>query len=317
MSKQTYHTLCLTEESIPIFSQDWWLDAACGEANWDVLSVEKNGKILAAWPLYMPLRGVVSMPPYTQTMGIWFAPPSADTKYRSALEHRQTLCKQLIGKLNARSFLQHFNCMFTDWLPFYWNGYRQTTRYTYLLENLKNGELLWNSMSRNMRRNIKRAQDEFRITVRQGVSPDDFLRIQAQTFERQHKKNRQDPRVLRRLIDVCRRRGQGEIWGGYDGQGRLHAAAFVVWQKRSAFYIAGGGDPALRHSGAHSLVLWDAIRFVAGCSETFDFEGSMLPGVERFFREFGAVQMPYFAISKGKLSLTDRVRLKWKTIQGT
>lgn len=315
MSKETYRALCRTEESIPLFSQDWWLDATCGEANWDVLLVEKNHGTPAAWPLYMPLPGVVTMPPYTQTMGVWFAPVSDDTKYGSALERRQTLCKQLMEKLQARSFLQYFDHAFTDWLPFYWAGYRQTTRYTYLLQNLRDGEMLWNGLSPNIRRNIRRAQ-ESRVTVRQGVPVDDFIRILAQTFERQHKKNRQDPRVLRRLVDVCRRRKQGEIWGGYDEAGRLHAAAFVVWQQRAAYYLAGGGDPAFRHSGAHSLVLWDVIRFAAGHVETFDFEGSMLPGVERFFREFGGVQTPYFSIEKGKLTLADRIRIKWKRRTG-
>jgi len=74
--------------------------------------------------------------------------------------------------------------------------------------------------------------------------------------------------------------------------------------------MAGGGNPSLRNSGAHSLILWEAIRYVADYAETFDFEGSMLPGVERFFREFGAIQTPYFTISKGKLSLLDRVFIK-------
>ncbi|MDR0845251.1 MAG: GNAT family N-acetyltransferase, partial [Tannerella sp.] len=62
MSKDAYHTLCRTEESIPIFSQEWWLDAVCGESNWDVLLTEENNRVQAAWPLYMPLRGIVTMP---------------------------------------------------------------------------------------------------------------------------------------------------------------------------------------------------------------------------------------------------------------
>jgi hypothetical protein len=40
----------------------------------------------------------------------------------------------------------------------------------------------------------------------------------------------------------------------------------------------------------------------------------MIPGVERFFREFGAVQLPYFAISRGKLSLFDRACIKLKLL---
>ena len=38
----------------------------------------------------------------------------------------------------------------------------------------------------------------------------------------------------------------------------------------------------------------------------------MLRGVERFFREFGGVQTPYFCVRRGRLSLWDRARMKWR-----
>jgi hypothetical protein len=312
MSKEIYHTLCQTEESIPLFLQDWWLDAACGKANWDVLLIGNNRGVQAAWPLYLPHPNIATMPAYTQALGIWFAQPVQDAKYATALEQRQALCKELLSRLHVRVFLQNFIYAFTDWLPFYWNGYRQTTRYTYLLYNLKDMDRLWQNMHRNLRRNIRKAEEDYRITVRKGISVDEFLRVQALTFERQHKKNKQSEEVLRRLIGVSRMREQGDLWGGYDEAGQLHAAVFVVWQKSCAHYIAGGGDPALRASGAHAFVLWDVIRFVSAHAEKFDFDGSMLPGVERFFREFGAIQTPYFTISRGTLRIWDRIRLKLK-----
>lgn len=311
MSKDLYRTICKEEDSIPVFSRDWWLDAACGD-EWDVLLNEKNGKVYAAMPLYIPCKRVVSMPNYTQTMGIWFAAEAADMKYASLLEHRHATCKLFIEELKSyRSFLQNFSCEFTDWLPFYWAGFSQTTRYTYILHGIKDFDRIWSDMSQQTRRNIKKAQ-ETAVKVHRHVSTADFLTVQAQTFERQRKKNKQSDAVLRRLIDTARERGQGDVFGGYDESGRLHAAAFIVWQNSSAYYIAGGGDPALRSSGAHSLVMWEAIRYVSQFTDNFDFEGSMLHGVERFFREFGAVQTPYFMITRGKPSLLNRVRMKFK-----
>ncbi|MDR3195028.1 MAG: GNAT family N-acetyltransferase [Tannerella sp.] len=311
MSKEAYHTLCRTEESIPLFSRDWWLDAVCGKANWTALLIEENNRVQAAWPLYLPRPRLVTMPPYTRATGIWFAPASSDTKYASLLEHRQNLCKQLIGQLRIRSFQQNFPCSFTDWLPFYWEGFRQTTRYTYLLHDLKDTEQCWLRASQNIRRNITRAREKYRLTVRKGIPVDDFLRVQSLTFERQQQKNRQPESVLRRLIDVCRERQQGDLWGGYDDRGRLHAAVFIAWQpQQAACYMAGGGDPSLRASGAHSLIMWEAIRYVSDFCTVFDFEGSMLPGVERFFRQFGGIQTPYFNICKGTPTLLDKVILK-------
>lgn len=312
MSKDLYRDLCAKENSIPVFSRDWWLDAVCYE-DWEVLTLEKNDKVYASMPLYMPCKDVISMPDYTQTMGIWFAAEADDTKYSSVLEHRQVACKSLIEQLRQyRSFLQNFSYEFTDWLPFYWAGYRQTTRYTYILHGISDLDKIMSGMSQQTRRNIKRAE-ELSVAVHRGIDTDDFLKIQSLTFKRQHKRNTQSPVVLRRLIDMARKRGQGELFGGVDKEGNLHAVAFVVWQDSSAYYIAGGGDPAFRASGAHSLVLWEAIKYVSRFTGKFDFEGSMIPGVERFFREFGAVQTPYFMISRGKRSLLDRIRIKLKS----
>lgn len=312
-NKDRYRLLCNAEESIPIFSRDWWLDAACGTDNWDVLLLEQKGQVQAALPFYILASGVISMPPFTQTMGPWFAPEPKDAKYTSTLGKHQAICKELIGSLkDYPHFLQNFHYRITDWLPFYWEGYKQTTRYTYLLNNIQDEKTIWDNMSPNIRRNITKARDKNGITVKKGIAVDDFLRIQEMTFERQHLPAPKERKILKNIIATCRQRNQGDLWGAYDDKGNLHAVAFIVWQESSAYYLAGGGNPALRSSGAHSLLLWESIRFAAHHTSVFDFEGSMIPGVERFFREFGAIQTPFFTITKGKLSLLYRAWLKLK-----
>jgi len=154
-TKDKYHLLCNTETSIPIFSRDWWLDTVCGKDKWKVLLVEEKERITAAMPLYCPRQGIISMPSYTQTMGPWFAPESKDTKYTKTLGHRQVLCKQLLNTLKSYPyFMQNFHYGITDWLPFYWEGYRQTTRYTYMLKDIRNTKAILGNMSFNIRRNI-------------------------------------------------------------------------------------------------------------------------------------------------------------------
>ena len=76
------------------------------------------------------------------------------------------------------------------------------------------------------------------------------------------------------------------------------AVAYVVWDGNAAYYLLGGADPALRTSGASSLLLWEALRRARDVTDVFDFEGSMLAPVERFFRGFGAVQTPYLRVSR-------------------
>lgn len=314
LGKDAYHKLCQIEESIPLFSRDWWLDIVCGEDNWDVLLIDSEKSIQAAMPFYNPKGNVITMPFYTQTMGPWLRKLPPDAKPVTVLSQRQNILKIFARHFKAYgSFLQHFHHDITDWLPFYWEGFKQTTRYTYILDNIDNSRLLWEQMATNTRRNIQKAEKKYGLSVRRSVSAGELLRMQGDSFKRQHLKPK-GTKTLRRLIEQSKRRGQGDVWGAYAPNGQLHAAVFIVWQSSSAYYIAGGSDPALRDSGAHSLVLWKAIQDVATHSRLFDFEGSMLAGVERFFREFGATQLPYFAISKGSLSLYDKAYIKTKRV---
>ena len=213
-TKDKYHLLCNTETSIPIFSRDWWLDTVCGKDKWKVLLVEEKERITAAMPLYCPRQGIISMPSYTQTMGPWFAPESKDTKYTKTLGHRQVLCKQLLNTLKSYPyFMQNFHYGITDWLPFYWEGYRQTTRYTYMLKDIRNTKAILGNMSFNIRRNITKARDKYHITVKKGISIEEFLLIQAQTFKRQQITNKEDMEVLIKLINICRKTGPGRFMG--------------------------------------------------------------------------------------------------------
>ena len=63
----------------------------------------------------------------------------------------------------------------------------------------------------------------------------------------------------------------------------------------------GGADETFKSSGAYSLLIWKAIQMSAKLTQQFNFCGSMLPSVERFFRSFGGEQTPYLHIKKTKL----------------
>ena len=44
--------------------------------------------------------------------------------------------------------------------------------------------------------------------------------------------------------------------------------------------------------------MWELIRRAAKHVTRFDFEGSMLPGVEHYFRKFGGRQETYFQVTR-------------------
>lgn len=77
------------------------------------------------------------------------------------------------------------------------------------------------------------------------------------------------------------------------------AATFVVFDNRKAYYLLGGYDPKHKHQGAGALAVTESIKKSIELGlEIFDFEGSMLPEVEKYFRGFGGEMTPYFTLNK-------------------
>lgn len=300
LAKEKYRELCTTEPSIPIFSKDWWLDAVCGEDNWDVVLVEKGGQIIASMPYYIVKRRgmrIITMPKLTQTMGPWLRPSNA--KYANQLAEQKDLMIALIQKLPAFDyFSQNFHYSITNWLPFYWKGFSQTTRYTYMLEEISDTSKIWDGMLPKIRTDIKKAQNRFGLQICTDLGTDAFLTMNEQTFTRQGMKLPYSKNFVKRLDKACKEHNARKIFFAKDMDGRIHAAVYIVWDENFAYYLMGGSDPDLRNSGANSLCMWEAIKFASTVTKAFDFEGSMIEPVERFFRAFGARQIPYFQVSK-------------------
>src|SRR5215813_8347157 len=60
-------------------------------------------------------------------------------------------------------FEQRWHYRYQNYLPFHWKQFQQRNRYTYLLPNIKNQELLWQGFSDKIRREIKKAEKEFHV----------------------------------------------------------------------------------------------------------------------------------------------------------
>ncbi len=101
---------------------------------------------------------------------------------------------------------------------------------------------------------------------------------------------------LGRVDAACARNAGRLALVAEDTQGRAHAGVYIVYDADCAIYLLGGADPDLRQSGAQTLLLWEAIRAASRTSRKFDFEGSMIRGVEAALRDFGGLQTPYFRI---------------------
>jgi Acetyltransferase (GNAT) domain len=280
-----------------IFQQPWWLDAVA-PGRWDEATVERDGRVVARLPFVVrgrrPLR-IFGMPPLTQTLGPWIERSSASQA--RALGDELKLLEELEAALPpSQGFVQAFSPSIMNALPFYWAGYRLEVQYTYRLAGIRAQQSLWDGLRGNIRREIRKARRL--VEVRDDLGLDRFYSVWVKTFARQQLQPPVSLAALERLDAACGARGARTMLFAQDDAQRLHAVCYFVWDGNGAFFLLGGGDPELRTSGAASLLMWEGITRAGAVADIFDFEGSMLKPVERFFRAFGSRQTPYLRVSR-------------------
>jgi len=282
-----------------LFQEPWWLDAVAPGA-WRSLEVKRDGSTVARMPIVLDQRygfTIIRQPPLTPTLGPWVELTSS--KLMARLAEQKVLFNSLIDQLPRWDYFHaSFHHSITNWLPFYWRGFKQTTTYTYVLDDLSKTETIWMGLRGEVRTQIRKA--EKKLSVRTDLSIDQLLDMVELTFLRQGKRLPFTRELVHRIDKACLARAARRVFFATDSDGRIHAALYLVKDAEYAYYLLGGADPQLRSSGAQLLLFWEAIKLAAHLNLKFDFEGSMIEPIERVFRAFGATQVPYLQVYSAK-----------------
>jgi len=297
--KEIYRQWCASQPGIPVFSRDWWLDAACGEANWDVILVEDKGEIVASMPFYLKIRGgfrLMTMPPLTQKMGPYLVPAST-LSHTEELSREKRIFREMIERLPCFDhFFIHFNHVHTNWLPFYWAGFRQMTNYTYIVPDLSDRDRVFANMAQAKKGDIKKARKS--LTVGFDLGAAEFYAHHSTSLRKKGMTISYNFALFQRLYNAAYGHSAGRVIFAKDAAGCIHAALFFVWDGESAYHLISSIDPEQCSSGALSLLSYEAMAYLSDFTKRYDFEGSMVEAIEASYRKFGTTQTPYFAISK-------------------
>lgn len=294
-AKEQYKALCEAEGSaIPLFLHYWWMEAVCEGKQWDVLLCKDgDGRIEAALPYLigskMGLRYVLQ-PQLTQYSGPWFRSSSHEARIEAA-----TCLISQLKRLRLVFYQQNFSPEVTDWLPFYWAGYRQTTRYTYRIDDISDPRRVFEAFDPSRRqRQIRRTEGVLQPV---SVTPERFVDFHTAYWARRGQRDLLSAPFMLRVIHSALDRRQGLLMGLEDSQGVLQGARFVVYDDRCAYSLLSAlaeGHP----NGTSPRLFFEIIQSLSGRTRAFDFEGSMDPGIGLSYRLYGARQVPYFRITK-------------------
>lgn len=300
MSKEKYEQFCQTTY-VPIYSKPWWMDAVCGPENWDVWLYEKGGNIMAAMPYYFERRGsyrYITKAPLTQHNGIIFREDPVRKAPKEA-EFQEKVIKAacfFIQDMGLDVYEQQYAPSFRNWSPFFWNNYTCILRYTYVIEDTSDMAQVWENLAPAYRNEILKGQRL--TTVSTDIDPDRFYDEHEKVFLKQGRQCPFSRDFWYRFYQAGQDHGTGQMFCAVDEEGNIHSLLFLIWDERYVYHLLGGYMPEFSSSQAYPALVYHGINFAHEKGLSYDFEGSMLPQVQKSFRQFGGVPKPYYRIRK-------------------
>lgn len=272
-----------------VYAYEWHLDRIV--PHWDAL-VYGDYKYVMPLPIRKKM-GIkyLYQPLFSQQLGIF---PEAPMK----------ICSLFYGYLVQNFRYAEINLNAGNVLKPETRALTFNSRKNFLLPLFEDYNNIADSFSKNTKRNIAKSE-KHGLNLIEGIRLEEYMQFKQKNLP--VKISDTDLQSLKSLIAYGQRKSFGKIYGVYTQENELCAAVyFCKWKDRVIYFNAASNETSKKLGGMYFLVN-SFIRQNAGKLLTLDFEGSMIPGVARFYSGFGATPEIYHQLKFNRLPLL----LKW------
>jgi lipid II:glycine glycyltransferase (peptidoglycan interpeptide bridge formation enzyme) len=285
-----------------VFNTWEWKEKVHGE-NLKMFGIfEDDGQLAGIFHLYRKKylwMSFIKNPPYIPNTGLIYLNKSANPS--SVLSVQKKITEQVVGQINALSpdvVSIAFPPEIADMQVFFWQKFKVVPNYTYRIDLAPTVEEIEKGFSAEHRNSMKKAikdQVEVKACSDYRIVKDLIL----ETFRR--KKESADEKLIDNILFKL---ADSENSFAYVSMfnNKPIAASFCLRDKNASYYLLGGYSADTKHQGAGILCIYNSIVHSRELGlKFFDFEGSMIKEVERYFRGFGPELVPYYTVNKARL----------------
>lgn len=264
----------------------------------------KGNRLIGGFFIYKEKKFGLSLyhnPLYTPFIGPFLKIEAQNpVNIASTWKEAVSLMARFIDKLPYSIVSFSLNTNVKDTQPYIWKKFKVIPVYTYLMDLSLPVDNLWKAMSSVCRNDIIKGEKDG-LMVKKVENFEIIKSLVGKSFSRQHMKL--NSYFLSKILFEFANSNNSFAFGTYKDNDPI-ACAFCVFDRHSAYYLLGGYDSDNKHHGAGSLAIWETIKYAKGLGlKLFNFEGSMVPQIERYFRGFGGQLTPYYRINKAKLPI--------------
>lgn len=265
-----------------VYAMAWYLNVVAEK--WDAF-------IWGDYEFVMPLPikskfGIkyIYQPTYCQQLGI-FPNPTLEIQKQFACQLKKKY--RLINyQINSENDILAFK------------NYNNNQKVNFELPLNSDYQSLVNSFSKHAKRNIISANKN-RVTVIKSSTLEEFIRAKKEATKVTVKESTYQ--VLKRLMANTITSGKGVVYSAYSSNNSICAAAFIVFHKNRAYYLNAFSTDEGRENRAMYAIVDSIIKEFSGNNIVLDFEGSIIEGIARFYKGFGATPKKYFYIRSNRL----------------
>ncbi len=179
-------------------------------------------------------------------------------------------------------------------------------RSNYLLDLSKPYETLYQNYNENIRRNIKKALQQ-ECTIQKGFDVEKVIELAIVQMKSHGQEERDNIECFRKLYHYLHSRQMATTYGIFSAKNEIWASSVFFFANKRAYYILVGNHPDGRTTGASHALIDAFIKDHANQNMVLDFEGSDIPSLALFYRNFGADHEIYPALKINRLPFY----LKW------
>ncbi len=299
------------EESIGVFGSKRWLSVY--DDKLILIGIYKDEHQLIGGFYFLRTKkygfNFIKLPPYTPHCGLFFV---SESKNKASVnnfskEVMNDICAYFTGQKSSLTILA-FPSEIIDLQPFIWDKYKVIPNYTYridLLNTIENIKANFDTKNRNV---INKAIKEEVVVSENSLNGEALLKFFKGSLKAAGA-NIYEDELKKIFLEFSDPSNSFSLSAKKDDI--FLGAVFCVFDKNTCYYLLGGVNKNAGIQGVNNLLIQKSIEKAKalGCN-TFDFEGSMLKGVEKFFRGFGPELIPYYTVNKATLPL--EILLKYK-----
>lgn len=294
-----------------LFNSQSWLQIYDDKQIHQAILLNNNNEIIGCFIYYTFKKAAFKFlitPPYAPHIDLFFINPAESIVGKNTFEKEvsDTLATYF-SQLKFDYLNLNLPLNFVDTQPFIWSQFLSRNRFTYLINLKESEETLWNNLSTEKRKSVKKAEkDELKIEETKDYQL--ILPLVLKSLSRNERAK--NTHIIQNILLNFANVQNSFAYIAKNASGYLGATFCIIYQSK-AIYLFGGFDTENKHHGAHVSCMWQSILHAKKLGlELFDFEGSMNKSIERYFREFGGEMKAYSCIEKIKPGLHVLLKLK-------